>query len=906
MMRCWDLVAAAIWGTVCGAMADTPSVLADFTHEGHGWKERNHAEKGVQTPTGYRFEVTGVDPWFVSEAFIPLPERPPKTAFIRFALETGPLPVVREFQLFWRKRTTAFNEADSIRLKAEGKPPYTRFTAEWPSDRIPKEPLMFRIDPPNRRPGFETVELRSFSLASLTPIWGPPAFTPPPPLAWRGEPVVLTGRSWKLEHDPQRMGAFRFTAGGKAWAEGYADECIVLLNADGEPETLPLQKGTFAFQKTPTTLETKTRLRDASGRTWHWMRQFSRSGDDLIITTRVLADSPARILHLPYLTLLADRASAGRKTQALLAGIEYLADEPSSSEKELRGPQANRLIPAPHKFCYPMMALADASAWFACEWESPKGASRPFSVVFDSPDRQFKSGGHLLGFWAPAVDAGRHENDLRIFTAMPFTVGEMCVVLSHGVGGDVAAAMAGRIDSARLPEPPRVLKREACELLARGWLDSSIRKETRFRHAIGNSWTYIPACDAPTMMLWLASTLGHSDLSDRLTRVAEEAIAQFPQEGSLRKGWGGTVSHIRRPAPALVFGDPIAFGKAHAAEAASLLKRCTPDGKRIWRKPENAPRDLGSTLGTDHCNGYSAMEMEPILMGALWTGNEELIAAALKRLDAFTDLYGNDVPRGAQPWEMPLHTPDILASGRLVQLYVYGYLLSGNTRYLDRARYWAYTGLSMVYLVDPPIDNAGKAIGRYATCGVMGATNWVSPNWIGLPVQWCGLVYSMALAELAEIEPYPERAVFWRKIAEGITASGVQQSHPASDGERVGLLPDSFSLIEQTRNAPPINPGTVQANVMDFCGKPYYRCAVANRRILVHAPGAVTPLPVDPGEQCRVRIDAWPRKPYKILFTRIAKPAAVLADGQPRPFVWDNRILQVEMPADATVVTVKE
>jgi hypothetical protein len=93
---------------------------------------------------------------------------------------------------------------------------------------------------------------------------------------------------------------------------------------------------------------------------------------------------------------------------------------------------------------------------------------------------------------------------------------------------------------------------------------------------------------------------------------------------------------------------------------------------------------------------------------------------------------------------------------------------------------------------------------------------------------------------------------------------------------------------------------------MDFCGKPYYRCAVANRRILVHAPGAVTPLPVDPGEQCRVRIDAWPRKPYKILFTRIAKPAAVLADGQPRPFVWDNRILQVEMPADATVVTVKE
>ena len=71
-------------------------------------------------------------------------------------------------------------------------------------------------------------------------------------------------------------------------------------------------------------------------------------------------------------------------------------------------------------------------------------------------------------------------------------------------------------------------------------------------------------------------------------------------------------------------------------------------------------------------------------------------------LDKALVRYEGTVPRGAQPWEMPLHTPDIIASGLMVRCCALGYRLKPDVRYLQAARYWAYTGLSMVYLVPPP------------------------------------------------------------------------------------------------------------------------------------------------------------------------------------------------------------
>jgi hypothetical protein len=153
-----------------------------------------------------------------------------------------------------------------------------------------------------------------------------------------------------------------------------------------------------------------------------------------------------------------------------------------------------------------------------------------------------------------------------------------------------------------------------------------------------------------------------------------------------------------------------------------------------------------------------------------------------------------DVPRGAQVWEIPLHTPDQLASAYAVWAYVRGYELTGRDDYLAQARRWALSGIPFVYLW------GCHPVMLYGTPPVYGATNWEAPVWIGLPVQWVGGVYAYALTMLA---PY-DTSLDWNHLAEGILIAAQQMQYP--DGSKAGLLPDSFALHSQERRPWDINP----------------------------------------------------------------------------------------------------
>jgi len=115
-------------------------------------------------------------------------------------------------------------------------------------------------------------------------------------------------------------------------------------------------------------------------------------------------------------------------------------------------------------------------------------------------------------------------------------------------------------------------------------------------------------------------------------------------------------------------------------------------------------------------------------------------------------------------------------------------------QYLAEARRWAASGLPFVYLW------ARYPVMLYATPPVYGATNWQAPNWMGLPVQWVGLVYAYSLTMLA---PH-DHALDWNHVARGILIAGEQMQYP--DGPDRGLLPDSLALESQRRNGPRINP----------------------------------------------------------------------------------------------------
>jgi hypothetical protein len=157
---------------------------------------------------------------------------------------------------------------------------------------------------------------------------------------------------------------------------------------------------------------------------------------------------------------------------------------------------------------------------------------------------------------------------------------------------------------------------------------------------------------------------------------------------------------------------------------------------------------------------------------------------------------------------------------------------------------------------------------------VLGATNWVAPNWIGLPVQWCGLVYADGLVQLARLDPCGP----WRALAEGIAASGILQTYP-QDHPHHGLLPDSFNLSAQSRNPADINPGTLQPLALRLlagdrpASVPYEFHALRSSGLWVHAPGAVEATRDQPGS-AYFTVKAWSPRPSFVVIHGLHRETA--------------------------------
>lgn len=204
---------------------------------------------------------------------------------------------------------------------------------------------------------------------------------------------------------------------------------------------------------------------------------------------------------------------------------------------------------------------------------------------------------------------------------------------------------------------------------------------------------------------------------------------------------------------------------------------------------------------SDTASGHTANSL--YILGRHWrfTGDQDSLQALLKGCDFLNTLKA---PRGAQVWELSLHTPDIMGASRATMANTFAFEATKDKKYLDAARRWAVSGLPFVYLWDLDLPKTEEFIScRYATIAVFGATNWKAPNWMGRPVQWCGLDYAYALLLLA---PH-DQSLDWRKIAEGIVISGEQQQY--REGISVGLLPDSIDMLTQVRNSYDINPSAL-------------------------------------------------------------------------------------------------
>jgi hypothetical protein len=440
----------------------------------------------------------------------------------------------------------------------------------------------------------------------------------------------------------------------------------------------------------------------------------------------------------------------GDLEQGLLSGVEYLGrGEHSSSTLDIETYEHLRVTPDPMHVTMPLMAFVTDRASIAMAWDE-----MTLQPVFATPDFLDGAVGHRMALRGEKIQALIRVGD------------------SWGDGGRLEPLIlwdVRRRGLPPLPEVPRPFERQ---------MQLSLEAYRGLVHDPENGgWFHavVPGVRrSPERGAYFA------DCASAIWRITGD----MPQVPHLQLGG----AHVRNSASYFASGRADVWLQTVNRTAAGLVRAQQPDGS--YRYDGRYRRGHFENTASGICAGPAYQ----LLDHTYYTGNDESLRAGLR---ALRYLQRFRTPRGAQTWEVPLHTPDILASAHAVWAYIRAFQLTGDAEHLVHARKWAITGLPFVY------QWSNQPIMMYATTPVLGATNWVAPNWIGLPVQWCGTVYAYALLLLADYDT----TLDWRQLAEGILICGEQMQYPS--GPSVGCLPDVFELPTQRRRPADINPGAL-------------------------------------------------------------------------------------------------
>jgi hypothetical protein len=487
---------------------------------------------------------------------------------------------------------------------------------------------------------------------------------------------------------------------------------------------------------------------------------------------------------------------ASSKDEALLPGLEWLVDdEASSNTLDVEKPYNFRNAPNPLKITIPVMALRVSSTVIGILWDPysvwDEEGHYPQSLQFASPNWIEGQNNHLFMIFVPTVPEWTKENDDEAYRPYCLKNGKHLYLnfnIYLGISSTVLDAVLEWIRAFGLPKPdmPRTLNEEL-KLSMRAYLESLWVPQQGWSHASG--WTPKPY-PGYALLLWLTSLI-EDDPSLRY-----ELVGRFNESIKLALDMKGP-SYLASGEGCHIPGWQLPFYEGYLEEGLSnignyinsLILSQDVDGE--WGFQPNERTKILGRVGSKEV-GLTATYAAEILRWARITGDVKALSSGLKSLEAMKRYI---VPRGAQTWEIPIHAPDILASAKALEAYLEAYIFTGEREYLEKARYWAYTGLPFIYLWSVP----DRYVMSYASIPVFGATFYTWP-WFGRPVQWCGLVYAYQLLRLSKYDG----SFSWRVIGEGILSSGMRQQ--ITSGSLAGTFPDSWDLIANTANGPYINP----------------------------------------------------------------------------------------------------
>jgi len=593
---------------------------------------------------------------------------------------------------------------------------------------------------------------------------------------------------------------------------------VVVHLPDGADQTLVARYG--RLRRTGTSVTATATAVDRAGGKWRFAlraRPEGRFGVRLTLGAR--CTQPRRVRHFEGpAVLVGDGGTGPAKREAILPGLEWLTrDEVSSSDLDIAAshPDRVRFLPHPNKVTIPAMGVRTPAAAVGLLW-APSVALQP---VFAVPDRLGGVAAHRLALALPSVANGRRENQPLSGRPLALAPGQEMriegVLIVDPSGRDALAALDhwSRIYRAQPPMPaPRGTDRlQAAWSMAAYTTSLWVSEKDGWRPFLGGPAIW----DIPS---WRPDYL--YDL-----REVERIAPEHPDAPLWRSRASLAASRGLVPlAEDLGFAylEPshhISTAGVHAAE----LARSQLSGGG-W--PFDAyRRDTGVFRGMDYNElgphgavevGTIALNAYGILQYARLTGDARAYRAgvrALRRLEGF------EVPRAAQVWEVPVHTPDILATADAVDAFLEAYRFTvaeghPEARWLAEARRWARAGLPFVYVWNAP----GRPWMRHGSIPVFGAT-WFQGSWFGNIVQWNGLRYAYALWKLHAYDPSARfGGLSWRDLAVGITRSAMYQQ--STGGKNLALWPDSLHTVTGARSSWEFPPRQILKNIYALMGSP--------------------------------------------------------------------------------------
>ncbi len=572
--------------------------------------------------------------------------------------------------------------------------------------------------------------------------------------------------------------------------------------------------------------------------------------------------------------MVGDGTTGARKNAALFPGLEYLdRDEPSSSTRNFTPELALRLVPDPYEVTVPLMAVETPDALVALLWDQRQQwapGRHTLSALFASPNFLDARANHRLQLFVPA-DTNLVPKNATMAT-QPFALkagqcsafAQTLLLKQHAQVLDALDAWVALVPG-EFPPPekwPRTLPEEIAlsryAFLYTLWDDA----QQQSYQMTGNPSANLP--DVAALLNIDSLLTGDTNARARAELIFARTVAAA-DPGALAHGGG----HILRMSIPFMYGHLDDAWPAYREMATRVMDTIGPDGGWAYY-PAPHCKMLGEP-GTKTL-GVSGWWCLVLWHWAHMTGDPRAIRVGR---DALAQLDTYRVPTGASGWEVPVASPDILAAIFAMRAFVYAYEVTGERQYLARAIHWARAGLPFIYLWD---DSAKPGM-RYAALACFGTT-FFTHSWLGVAVQWEGLVYADAILALAR----HDQSHPWRRIAEGILASALYQQVSDDDPAHKGAYPDSWGARFSQRMPAFLSPEGIMGVLYQLQNVPLHP-----NTAIVHVNGA--PVHITTGGAITRAAASNEVVAFEVTWLRggttcaavpfIARPAAVLIDGAP-------------------------